>query len=71
MSDAPIQVGPVRPSIAAIGPILREFPEGYEARWVREPRAGWQHWVLLGAVDWVDAEMRRLGFVRVPDGNAA
>lgn len=48
-----------------MGTRLREFPDGYEARVVHEPRAGRQHWVLLNPLKWVEQEMVREGWVPV------
>jgi len=39
-------------AVTRIGPRLREFEGGYEARIVDEPRAGRQHWILRYPDHW-------------------
>ena len=57
--------------IARIGPLLREFPDGFEARVVNEQRAGKQHWIFLRPFSWVESELAQHGITPVAAQSAA
>lgn len=46
---------PTLSALSRVGPLLREFPDGYEARVVREGAPGHAHdqlWILLNPAGW-------------------
>ncbi len=53
--------------IEHIGNLVREFPEGYEARLVWEPSNQICHWILLNPVTWVEAYLEKQGYIKPND----